>query len=416
MHLLKALRSVARTEASAVREAVFRDIANRSAVIRIVLGVHRVLRELGLSHFMVAFYGVSYFVRAVLPAGRVRWVGIGLYPNEVKQLDDLDRIMGEGWGVSRIGWKLVNLPGIFALRARACMRVLRVVRRIDARYGFMPACRITVALFLYLRLKPWLAEVAPKAVVVASDYSPDGAALAGAAASLGIARVYMPHALPSSHIPGRTLLGFEAYVFDSEAMHARFASMGTIAGHVMYRGVRGAHRMMRLEGLSVSQPRIGIFLSGSTDMPALRWTIAGLNRLSPASILVRGHPVDFANPDFTGIDAHVSKGTTLEEDAASCDLILAGNTTAILETLRMGVPTVYYSKLDNIPYDYNGFVADGLVPDLEKITLLDLTLVRRFFSAVWEKRMRYFDAAYGGDVEMLHAHVRSGLMVLVGDA
>lgn len=425
MQLLRALRTVSRIESSEIRENVFLDIAGRQPVIRLVLFVYGIAKSLGISHLMVAGYGLSYFVRAQLPRHKVRWLGIAVYPNEVKQLDDLDRVMGEGWQVSRVVWQLFSLRAIFllwgaVLRVRRMRRVLRLVRRIDATHRFMPACRVTAALFLYLRLKPWLAQQRPRAVVVTSDYSPDGAALAAAAGSLGIMRIYMPHALPSFHLPGRGLLTYELYVFDSEAMHSRFATMGATGGEVVYRGVRGQHKALQLERLREVEPCIGIFLSGFTNMAVLESTIRGLVRFEPRRILVRGHPVDFSNPDFSKLAdinplVTISRGATLEGDAEACDVILAGNTTAILETLRMGVPTVYYGKLDMITHDYNGFVADRLAPEIADVTALDLRMVEEFFSSGWVERMHYYDAAYGRDAEDLQRQVRGAIRGALGD-
>lgn len=413
MKLLKALRRVSRIESSPIREAVFQDIAGRSVIIRGVVQVHGLCRRIGISHWMVAAYGFSHYLRASLPEKDARWLGIASFPNELRQLDDLDAVMGPGWEAARVRWRW-NMQGLPALSWKDMKRILRLVRHIDSTHRFMPACRITAALFLYVRLRSWLEAHKPRAIVVTSDYAPDAVALSAAAAQAGIVRLYVPHALPSLKIAGR-VLDFDLYLFDSEAMHSRFHSMSPITGKVIYRGVRGMHRDMLLGGLQSGKPRIGIFLSGGADVNALRNTILGIARLSPQVVLVRGHPVDFANPDFSQLHrisplVKVSEGTTLEQDTKACDVIIAGNTTAILECLRMGVPTVYLGALDHIPHDYNGFVADGLVPEIHDASELDPVAVAAFYSEEWLQRMRYFDAAYGVDARVVKRQVRDHII------
>ena len=392
------------------------DIANRSFIIRTVLWVYVLCKRIGISYMLVALYGFSYYLRTQLPQEKVRWLGIALYPNEVKQLDDLDALMGED-KPARVTWRF-TAQGMAALaRLGDVCRVLRVVKHIDKTHTFMPACRVTVALFLYMRLKPWLTVHEVKAVVVTSDYSPDGAALTSAAGGLGIPRIYMPHALPSLHIPGRSMLSYDLYLFDSEAMAERFAKISPLTGEVIYRGVRGKHLGLRLSGLAATRPRVGIFLSSGTRLAALKETIAALARFNPSAILVRGHPVDFSNPDFSALSAVpgvcISKHTTLEEDTLACDIIIAGNSTVILECLRLGTPTVYYGALDMIPYDYNGFVAAGLVQDIAPVETFDMNSVARFFDINWLSHMAYFDAAYGKDSTVLAQHLRTSLMALL---
>ena len=405
MQLLLALRTVSRIESSPIREAVFRDIATRSRAIRMALRGYALCKRAGIAPLLVGAYGFSYFVRLVLPARRVRWLAVGLYANEVKALNGLDALLGAD-APARAGWRLFNIQGLRAVQLRRVRRLYRVVAHIERRHGFMPACRVMATLFLYLRFHVWLAVMRPEAVLVTSDYSPDGAALTAAAGSLGIRRVYVPHALPSLHIR-RSMLAFDAYVFDSEAMRDRFAHFAPVRGEIAYRGVAGEARLMQPVRAEVA--RVGVFLAGVTDMQGLLRMVRVLAERFP-EVFVRGHPVDFTNPDFASVEqvaanVRISRGSTLAQDTQACDFIMAGNTTAILETLRMGVPTLYCAGLDMIPRDYNGFVRDGLVPEIAAPEDVNPLMLAAFFDAVWEKRMRYFDAGYGRDAELMRGQL-----------
>ncbi len=422
MHLLKAIRTVARLESSPERQRVFDDIARRSRTIRFALYAHRLCRLLKCSHLLVALYGLAYFVRAGLPGHTPLWLTTGIYPNEHKQLDRIDALMGQN-APARIAWSFKQKDGwraaFGALRhPRGVLRLLKAFKRIEARLPFMAACRVAMALFLYVRFRQWLERQTVQAVLVTSDYSPDAAALSTAAASLRIKRAYLPHALPGALMAGRTLLDYELYVFDSYAMRDRFAACSKLEGAIVYRGIHGEPYPLRCDGLMKKPLNIGIFLSAAASLNAVAETVESLARLNPALILIRGHPVQFSNPDFSAIAqaapyVEVSSGISLAQDSKRCDLIVAGNTTAVLEVLKNGTPVVYLPTLDGTSFDYNGFVQNGLVPLISSAAELDLASVAAFYRPGWEERMQYFDAAYGQNPAALDAEVKHALLKIL---
>ncbi|MBY0406864.1 MAG: hypothetical protein K2Q01_04175, partial [Rickettsiales bacterium] len=99
-------------ECSPVREEAFQDIASRSAIIRVVVAVFARLQRLGIGHWLVVLYGLLYFLRARLPE-KPEVLGIGFYSNELKQLDDFERISGVA--LSRVEWRLLHVQGVLAL-------------------------------------------------------------------------------------------------------------------------------------------------------------------------------------------------------------------------------------------------------------------------------------------------------------
>lgn len=419
MHLLHALRTVSRMESSSVRAMVFDDIASRSPKIRLVLRIHSLCRTLGVAHMLVGVYGVSYYIRCVLPQRSVRWLGIGCYPNELRHLDEIDRLM-QDYAPARVTWKLVHFRGVWDVirtipNIKKLWRFCRLVKHIERRHGFMPACRVMATLFLYIRFSQWFVAHGCNAVVTTSDYSPDGAALTCAAAQHGVKRIIVPHALPSLEVDGRSMLSFDGYVLDSNAMRARFEYFQPITGEVVYRGLESVYAPLDITGLDNHSLHVAILLSGATNLDVLRQLIHTILQQHDARILVRGHPVDFANPDFSElqhISEHVqlSRGSSLMDDVRGKDLMIAANSTVILQGLRMGVPTVFCDALDGLPHDYNGFARDGLVYELPDISVVDVRDVRVFYEREdWCVRMEYFDAGYGRDAAQMQAQVKDAL-------
>lgn len=420
MQLLLALRVVSRIESSPVRATVFEDIAGRSWVIRLVLRLYHTAQVFGLEHLLVAGYAASYYVRAVLPKSKTQVLGVGFYANELRSLHLAEGLLAPQ-KLCKVGWQLLNPAGVIALFSGTgkWYKTWRLIKRIQQQHDFMPACRVMATLFLYIRFRQWFLAHGAQAVIVTSDYSPDGAAMTAAANVSGAKTIYIPHALPSLAIERYYMLGFDYYLLQSEAMMRRFSHWRKIDGEIFYQGVRGSYAPLQLANLDASRVKIGILLSGATRMDRLRELIISLlKQHTPEMILVRGHPVDFTNPDFsalTQIDGRVkiSQGAALEEDVGACDVMISSNSTVIVDSLRMGTPTVFYDGLDDLPYDYNGLVSDGLVPAM-KDTQLDIAKVKDFFSRDWLLQMQYFDSAYAQDRAQLDEQVSEILQQWVG--
>ncbi len=351
---------------------------------------------------MIACYGIA--TSLMLSArGEGHILATAVMPNEWRTLRRIAAFIGAERIVTvirRPDWGTLLFVGNALLRPRKIWQYVRIVHRINRRYPFMPACRMASTLHYYCRFHSILTRGKWRAVLVTSDYAPDSMGLASCATRLGIATIYAPHAFvpPDSFQPP---LRFTLSVLEGRKMQQLYEQKGPIIGEVVYIGIEGTYRPMNLTRLAQHGMRIGIFLSLPVDAEGLIRVISDVReRFSPEGILVRPHPVSIAALDIPKLvtsyrEVRVTRGTTLEQDVSACDLAIIGNSSAMLQILRQGVPAIHSPYLESTPPDSNGFVADGIVPSYPSMRDADIAAIQAFYAQPdWETAFKGYDAYY----------------------
>jgi len=111
--------------------------------------------------------------------------------------------------------------------------------------------------------------------------------------------------------------------------------------------------------------------------------------LSNSHITVRPHPnKTFADPKYLdlckrykiSINPHVS----LNQQLSDSTLVIAGETSAHLDALAQGVPSIYY-RLDQFPQDHYGFISSGLIPEVKSLDGLKNSIQKFYSNPEWLK-------------------------------
>ncbi len=422
--LLRAAAVVAFKDSQPFRQRVFAYLQSNRWLVRTVVGLHRRLGRSRLSSLMILGYGLKAFVGVAVPAGRRVWA-IAAYRNERRQFDWLAGVGGEAPGFVDVsgrallrpsGW-LALLKG--ALSWRDVRFFFRQVHRVNQRGDFLIAARVASTLGYYLRLKPLVATSTMEVAWVSSDSNPYAMALWAAARSAGRKVVYVTH----GHLPeDPPLADFDLTLLDGPACADVYERSHGIRGQVVFRGSEGTYRPLDLEGLAKDAPTVGVFMSLITDWPTFAALLPRIrDALNAKEIVLRMHP-NKAIRDPNAMDAiaglegiTVSDGErVLLEDAARCDLVVAGSSSCHLTVLKHGVPTAYVNGLDLCPHDFYRFLEDRIVPGFDTPEALNRDTIRALYSdASWEERFARYDAAYPNrdcDGEVRHAlkSLRSG--------
>lgn len=279
------------------------------------------------------------------------------------------------------------------------IRVLRLLSRLMVHKHPMHAIDRARYVVANLMMRRALLQLDPQVVVVSNDHAPACVAIAAAARAQERFTVYLQHAHVSPLFPP---LNFDLNVLDSQAALDIYEARGPRRGRVIFKGIDGDSVSLRLKAVSepVSGLTVGVVLNNSRPQAGL---FEGLARLVAderiSHVFVRPHPASPAgwyDALPKGIELRMALGP-LAEDARKADLILAGNTSAVLEALKAGAPTVLWKSIDNVASDYYGFVAYRLVPTTNDPAALSFSAISAFFSGDWTERMRYFDASYMAD-------------------
>jgi hypothetical protein len=143
---------------------------------------------------------------------------------------------------------------------------------------------------------------------------------------------------------------------------------------------------------------VGIFLCKEVNEERLRSLVERLLGDPRVSrILVRPHPTNL----WTGLDAWIAgrndrrlrraSGDSVSCDLEASDVVLAGNSSVLVEAVTAGRPGGYVSDLDYGSTDLHEFVARGLIYPIDDELSFDLDAMFRFYQRPgWTDALRFF--------------------------
>lgn len=391
------------------RQALFAKLVESNLSVRLVFRVHERIAGTRAAAILVGGFGLVTF-GAIAPVGRrAKVLAVARHANARRQVERVSGWVGPG-ECALLGGRnglLAAFAAVLALttvvREKRVGRLLRILRRIDARHGFLVASRVAASMAWYARALDMLRRHRPGVVMVSSDSNPEEAGFLGAAQALGIPRVFIAHAYPTYLSPP---LDFTLSILEGEAaVRARLAK-GPITGGVLLAGVEGESAPMDAARFERPNPVIGIFTSKAIAWPTLVATIRDCRQhLRASRIIIRWHPSMLERPrlsqfldDLTGID-ETPGSAPLADVARRCDWVIADeNSNVHLPVLKLGIPTVAVGHLGVYPEsraDQYGFVANQVIPPrLDSVRHFDAAALAAFFSGSWTGRFVQYDAAY----------------------
>jgi len=375
---------------------------------------------LGLT--IVVLNGLRCYLGVTL-SGHGRTIVAARRPNERRAAADLARMMPDDrWSELRFEWRLAPMAAAMTALSRTavadCRRTIRLARALMRRYGVFRAMRV-VELFAYYRRYCELLAGREFALAVMSSHSnPHGIALNLAARRFGAPVVLVTHGMPIVPI---ARLDYDLAVVECEASRRIYEDAGCRMRHVVIKSRKRDHAAMRLP-LPPRGLRIGLFLSKDpVEERVVRCVQALLASDRIAKVLVRPHPVNLWPALAERMDAfgdrrvRLLSDRPLAADLRDCDLVLAGNSTVLLDAVVAGCPACYVRGLDHGPYDVQAFVRDGLACELGEPWRIDDRAIGRFYERnSWPAVLRRYADVDRDDAEVARA-VRAAVGSLVGD-
>jgi hypothetical protein len=143
---------------------------------------------------------------------------------------------------------------------------------------------------------------------------------------------------------------------------------------------------------------VGIFLCKEVNEERLRSLVERLLGDPRVSrILVRPHPTNL----WTGLDGWIAarndrrlqraSGASVSQDLEASDVVLAGNSSVLVEAVTAGRPSGYVSDLDYGSTDLHEFVARGLIYPIDDELSFDPDAMLRFYQRPgWTDALRFF--------------------------
>ncbi len=400
-----------------------------SGIVDFVTSQNRALRL--LSRGMRRANGTWLALPIILLNGLRCFVGVSLTgaggaivaarrPNEQRAIEHLKRMdPGREFAELAVGWSpAAVIRGLAALKdtlTADCRRTARLARLVSRRYGVFRALRVVELIAYYTRYSQLLAARSSQLAVMSSHSNPHGIALNLVARRFGVPIVLITHGMP---IRPLARLHYDVAIHECEASKRIYAHAGCRMGYTLIKSRRAEHAPMRLP-VPVENLTIGVFLSKDPVeervVCCLRALLsdAGLKRL-----VVRPHPVNLwrglgrcmrslGDPRVTA-----SPSAPLSDDLAQCDLVVAGNSTVLLDAVVAGRPGCYVRGLDHGPYDVQDFVGDGLIYEWHVPAPIDRSAIACFYTrGAWPHALRRY-AEIDRDDEEVAAEVRAVLQTV----
>ena len=259
------------------------------------------------------------------------------------------------------------LPDAEALRALvrnfAPRRVFKLVRRLHRQHEFFKVLRVVEFIGYCTRYQEIFRQGRFSLAVMSSHSNPHGIAFNLAARQREIPVVLITHGMPIRPV---ARLSYDLAVVHCEAARQTYLAEGCRITRVLIHGRRQDHAQMPSDHLQ--RLVVGVFLCKDVNEEGLRAIIAQLLSYPEVSgILIRPHPknlwvglskwVASLNNERVSLDSNRS----MFGDVEAADVVLAGNSSVLIDAVVAGRPGGYLTDLDHAPGDLHSFVERGLI-------------------------------------------------------
>ena len=419
--LYSGIKALIACDSGAVVTGIVGFVVSQHAGLRLLTRLleHRRARPIAVA--LILLNGIRCYV-GVRPSGHGSAVMAARRPNERRAAADFKAMAPDcEWTDLVFTWRLPStvqaLARISCAAAVDWRRSVRLARLLNRRLGTFRALRVMELIAYYRRYSELLAARRFDLAVMSSHSNPWGIALNLAARRHGV-----PIALVTHGMPVRPLarLDYDLAVIECEASKPIYRDAGCRMGLVVVKGRRRNYSPMRLP-MPAARIRVGVFLSKDpVEDRVVSCVRALVADARIGAVFVRPHPVNL----WTGLarciravgDRRVSvlSGRSLEADLRECDLVLAGNSTVLLDAVVAGCPAGYVRGFDHGPYDVQDFLRDGVIHEVDPQASIDPDDVAGFYLREgWHAVLRRYADVDRGDADVART-VRQAVRQLSG--
>lgn len=265
--------------------------------------------------------------------------------------------------------KFHSRPDASALRALtkhvSPRRIFKLVRRLRRR-DFFKVLRVVEFTGYYTRYLDVFQNSRFTLAVMSSHSNPHGLAFNLAAQKCGLPVVLITHGMPIRPV---ARLSYDLAVVHCEFARRIYNEEGCRIDHVFTHGRRQDYVPMPSQ--LPDRLKVGIFLCKDVNEKRLQSLVTRLLlEANVSGIRIRPHPKNL----WVGLEDWVasqheprlvvSLGGSVFCDVASVDVVLAGNSSVLIDAVTAGRPGAYVADLDHGPNDLHRFVEQGLIPPL----------------------------------------------------
>lgn len=395
----RGIGSLLRCDEAEVVEGIARYVMSQHRSLRVGSALMERARGTPLPAATALLGGLTRFLEVRSGESREGAVWVARLGNERRAVKSLPQLFPEtDW----TEWKFRRRPEASALRALAGLmrrpapvrRAFRLARLLHRRHEFFKVLRVVELLGYYARYLALFREGRFRLAVMSSHSNPHGIAFNLAARRCGVPVVLVTHGMPVRPV---ARLSYELALVHCEAARQTYAEEGCTMGRVLVQGRRQHHAPMPAGPLP-ERLAVGLFLCKDVNEERLRALVEHLLTDPRVSrVLVRPHPKNLWRGLAAWLESRreprlsLSTGGSVFQDIAASDVVLAGNSSVLVEAVTAGRPAAYVPGIDHGSPDLHAFVARGLVYQYEDVRGFDPDAMQRFYLRTnWLAALRLF--------------------------
>ncbi|MCU1267233.1 MAG: hypothetical protein JWM21_3551 [Acidobacteria bacterium] len=276
---------------------------------------------------------------------------------------------------------------------RSRRRLFRLIALLRRRYEFFRVLRVVELIAFYSRYVNILEQGQFNLAVTSNHSNPHGIAFNLAARKCGIPVVLISHGMPVQPV---ARLSFNLAVVHCEAARRTYINEGCQMARVLVHSRRRDYAPMPTK--LPERLTVGVFLCKDVNEKRLLTLLERLLEHPRVSrILVRPHPTNL----WEGLESWIaarndprvrsSANHSVVRDLDASHIVLAGNSSVLIEAVNAGRPSAYVTDLDHGAPDIHEFVASGLIYPLAGDVAFEPAALLHFYQRPdWENKLRLF--------------------------
>ena len=368
--LFRGIRGLLHCDEAEVVEGIARYVMSQHSSLRLGSALMERARETPLPAATALLGGLTRFLEVRAPGGAGGVVWIARLGNERRAIETLPPLLPEpDW----TELKFRRRPDAASLSALArtlrtglgTMRgTLRIARLLHRRRDFFKVLRVVELLGYYARYLDIFRRGHFRLAVMSSHSNPHGIAFNLAARRCGVPVVLITHGMPVRPV---ARLSYDLAVVHCEAARQIYREAGCRMDRVLIHGRRQHHAPMPA-GTLAARLTVGVFLCKDVNEAKLRALVESLlGHPRVSHVLIRPHPKNL----WLGLDAWIASrndprlrrnsGGTVSRDLEAADVVLAGNSSVLVDAVTAGRPGGYVPGIDYGSTDLHAFVARRLI-------------------------------------------------------
>lgn len=379
------LLSIYKKDSSAFRKLMFSELCRRSFLASFANEAYK----RNYARPLVTALLIIYSLRRVLTfqIKNADTLGIASYENERRNIQQFLKTFSGSPHISNYQWRVSslaeNVPYLVRFLCSGKMQLFEVLKALSRKNDFLVFARQTefVVLYSYFTFLSRQKIFSPTVMVISSESNPEVIAPALALNDQTVS-IYVNHGYLNKD---------QGHFF-----HDHFVlSFPSLAARM-----KGDLHFLKSHSVSVKRiyelKKILIVTSIVLDESKVIHLASSLAETFPAAeIIIRLHPNKMLTgnrePELKSLsNVTISAGSyPIEQDLNDSDLVIGGETTALLDALLAGIPVLHW-KLDEIQYDHYGLVFEGIIPAMPNTNDVIRVANDHYHSEIWAKKANNF--------------------------